>query len=636
MSKVKRLRREIKSKLEIVKKIQDDPKKSTDELYDLYLGNADLDKKLSSSIDGLKSKLKKKENSNKEDIFGSVIGIASDFLSAKSNKVPVKEDDKLLSSNKIKKYALESANITVKDSKNIVKESIKQFLFVNTESSICGVDTLIPTDSMVISPKEFDFLNVLQTDPSSKIGIIMYEQESPTYGDIKMNREFYGAFSSNYSFTSKSGNNLFDLTWNTTNQEYNVSGLQQGIVGAVKVSDFIDDYYDSIETPKIEDIIKTSMLMTLQGDGENPEGVDKALNYLNRLCSKLFKICGSPDESSQLQTTSQQFSENDQDILSYFDFNDVEGIDIDDEDSRYRKVLRFVDCGNFEVPSPQNSFEDFVYLSSGDLQSLVDSTLENVALNASLSVDDNKLFQNINLELVNLFILNVPKALVSSVISPKFIFPLVVAWKQIKGAVGDVYELMKKLGELIYIIIKKVFWKFLKEFWQFIKKDLLNFILSIGQRILKNKYKHYVRIITAIISLLRTLLSQGFDNCLAIFQAILAAVKGALNLPGGKINVPGFLLGFSDLLPGYSADRAYMNAAERMAAAGLNVGTIYGEANEYLIMTKAIIEGMSEEMDNNSFVKASNKMVTIPTPVGPIVIPPVSYTHLTLPTILRV
>ena len=256
MSKVKRLRREIKSKLEIVKKIQDDPKKSTDELYDLYLGNADLDKKLSSSIDGLKSKLKKKENSNKEDIFGSVIGIASDFLSAKSNKVPVKEDDKLLSSNKIKKYALESANITVKDSKNIVKESIKQFLFVNTESSICGVDTLIPTDSMVISPKEFDFLNVLQTDPSSKIGIIMYEQESPTYGDIKMNREFYGAFSSNYSFTSKSGNNLFDLTWNTTNQEYNVSGLQQGIVGAVKVSDFIDDYYDSIETPKIEDIIK--------------------------------------------------------------------------------------------------------------------------------------------------------------------------------------------------------------------------------------------------------------------------------------------------------------------------------------------------------------------------------------------
>ena len=67
MSKVKRLRREIKSKLEIVKKIQDDPKKSTDELYDLYLGNADLDKKLSNSIDGLKSKLKKKlDSKNKE------------------------------------------------------------------------------------------------------------------------------------------------------------------------------------------------------------------------------------------------------------------------------------------------------------------------------------------------------------------------------------------------------------------------------------------------------------------------------------------------------------------------------------------------------------------------------------------
>lgn len=621
MSKVKKLRREIKSKLEIVKKIQDDPKKSTDDLYDLYLGNQDLDKKLASSIDGLKSKLKRKKNDNKDDIFGSIIDIASDFLSSKTNKIPVKENDKLLSSNKIKKYALESANVTVKDSKNIVKESVKEVLFVDSESSICGVDTNMPQDTMTLSPKEFDFLNVLQNDPTSKVGILMYEEESPTYGDIKMDRDLYGAFSSNYTFTSKSGNNLFDLSWDTTNQQYNVTGLKQGV--DIKVSQFLDDYYDSIEDPKIEHVIKNAMLMTLKGDGENPQVVDMSLNKLNMLCSKLFKICGSSTEGSGLiQTTSQQFSENDQDISSYFDFNDVEGIDIDDEDARYRKVLRFIDCGNFEVPSPQNSFEDFVYLSSGDLDSLVDSTLENVALNTSLSVGDNNLFQNINLELVNLFILNVPKALVSSVLSPKIFFPLAVAWKQIKGAAGDVVELIKKLSKLVYTIIKKLFWKFLNGFWQRIKNDLLNFISQIGQRILKNKYKHYVRIITSIISLLRSLLAQGFDNCLAIFQAILAAVKGALNLPGGKINVPGFLLGFADLLPGYSADRAYMNAAERMAAAGLNVGTIYGEANEYLIMTKAIIEGMSEEMDNNSFIKASNKMVTIPSPVGPIIIPP--------------
>jgi hypothetical protein len=621
MSKVRRLRNDINSKLEVIKKIQDDPKKTTDDLYDLYLKQADIDKRVSSTLDGLKSKLKKK-NDNKEDIFGSIIDIASKFLSSQSNKIQIGENDKLLSAKKLKKYALESANETVKDSKNIVLESVKEVLFVNSETSICGMETEMPQDSITISPKEFDFLNVLQTDPSSNVGLIMYEEESPSYGDIKMNREFYSTFSNNYTFTSKSGNNLFSLAWDSGNQEYNVSGLKQGNV--VKVSDFLSDYYESIENPKIEYIIKSAMLMTLQGDGDNPPVFDKAMNQMNRLCNKLFKVCGSPlEDSGLIQTTSQQFNENDEDIASYFDFDDVEGIDLDDEDARYRKVLRFTDCGNFEVPSPTSLFEDFVHLSSTpNLNNLVDSTLESAAWNSSLNSDNPNMLGNINLELFNMFILNVPKALVSSIISPKITYPFIVLYKQIKGTLSDVGEYIKKLYKLIYKIIKEVFWKFLTEFWKRIKKDLLNFVLKIGEKILKNKYKHYVRIITAIIALLQKLLAQGFNSCLEIFQAILDAIKGALNLPGGKINVPGFLLSYSDLLPGYSADRAYMNSAERMGGQGLNVGTIYGEANEYLLMAKSIVDGISEEHDTNSFIKVGSKQVTIPTPAGPIVIPP--------------
>jgi len=621
MSKVKKLRGEIKSKLEIVKKINDDPSKASDNLYDLYLKDAEIDKKISDSIEGLKSKLKRKKD-NKEDIFGSIIDIANDFLTTRSNKIQLNDNEKLLSGRKLKKYALESASITVKDSKNIVKESVKKVLFVDSDSSICGVDTEMPQDSMTISPKEFDFLNVLQNDPSSSIGMIMYEEESPSSGDIKMNRELYNAFSNNYTFSSKSGKNLFSLSWDSGNQEYQVSGLKQGIA-AVKVGEFMEDYYDSIETPKIEYIIKTAMLMTLQGDGENPESFDKAMAYLNRLCSKLFKLCGSPMEDSGLiQTTSQQFSENDSDIQSYFDFDDVEGIDIDDEDDRYRKVLRFKDCGNFEIPSPQTSFEDFVFLSDGNLSNLVDDTLDSVALNAAIQSDNQNMFDNINLELLNMFILNVPKALVSSVLSPKVFYPLVVAYKQLKGVILDIKELMKKLYKLVHTIIKEVFWKFLTEFWKFIKKDLLDFVANVGMKILKNKYKHFVRILTAIIDLLRKLLTVGFKSCLEIFLAIIGAIKGALNLPGGKINVPGFILGFADILPGYSADRAYMNSAERASQLGLNTGTIYGEPNKYLLMMKSVIEGISEESDTNSFVKVSNKKITIPTPAGPLTIPP--------------
>ena len=66
-----------------------------------------------------------------------------------------------------------------------------------------------------------------------------------------------------------------------------------------------------------------------------------------------------------------------------------------------------------------------------------------------------------------------------------------------------------------------------------------------------------------------------------------------------------------------------MNATERMSASGLNTGPVYGEPNEMVTMVKSIIDGNQQELlDINSFVKVGNKMITVPTPVGPIVIPP--------------
>jgi hypothetical protein len=620
MSKVKKLRNQLKSKIEVIKKVNDDPKLITDDLYDIYAdGITRTDKLLQSKVDGLKSKLKKKKE--KVDIFSSIIDVASGFLANKTNKIAT--NDKLLSGNKIKKYAMESARITSEDSKNIVMNAVKKTLFVDEETSICGVDTLMPDDTISIAPKEFDFLEVLQNDPVSKIGMIMYEDPNNNVGDIKMNREFYTTFSNPYTFSSKSGNSLFDLNWNSGTQKYDVSGLQQG--GSIpKVGQFVNDYYDSIETPNLEYITKTAMLMTLQGDGENPQVFDKAINELNKLCGKLFKICNSPtEESGLIQTTSQQFNENDQDIESYFDFNDVEGIDLDDEDARYRKVLKFVDCGEFEVPSSQSNFEDFVFLSQTEnLGQLVDTTLLNTAQNASQNSDNFAPIDNIQLELINLFVLNVPKALVASIVSPKFIFPIVLTWRQIKGFAGEVKDFMKKLSKLFFKIIKDVFWKFIQEFWNFIKRDLLKFVQEVALKIITNKFKRYRRILLAIISLIRKILSKGIDNCLAIFQAIIDTILGAINARGPVINVPGILLSFSDLLPGYSTDRAFINSTERIAGLGLNTGPVYGEANEMLVMMKSLLEGHSEEIDNNSHIKGGNKFTVLASPMGPIPVPP--------------
>lgn len=624
MSNVSTLRNKIRSKIEVIKKINDNPKLTSDNLYDLYgEGVTKVDKLLQNKIGGLTSKLSKKSNENKQDIFGALIDTASGFLSSKSNDIQV--GDKLITGNKIKKYALQSADKTLKSGKQIVQDSVKEVLFVDEDTSICGVETLMPSDSMNISPKEIDFLEMLQNEPTSKVGQIMYEAPSPTYGTTKMNRDLYGSFSAPYTFSANSGQSLFDMNWNSATQDWAVSGLQQGGGNNIpKVGKFISDYYDSIESPDLSYIIKTSMLMTLQGDGENPQIFDEAINDLNRLCNKLFKICGQEEQSNLIQTTSQQFSENDLDVESYFDFSDVEGIDLDDEDARFRKVLRFVDCGNFEVPSSSSNFEDFVILSqNGNLDQLVNNTLEDAARNALLnSGSDPKLIDNINLELINLFVLNVPKAIVSAYLGPKIFLPLVIAWKQLSNFAGDVKDLLKQFYKLFYKIIKNVFWKFIEEFWQLIKRDLLAFVTAIVAKILLNKYKRYVTILTSLINLLRRILAMGIKSCADLFGAVIDLINTALRVGGPSVNIPGVLLGLSDFLPGYSADRAFMNATERMSASGLNTGPVYGEPNEMVTMVKSIIDGNQQELDTNSFVKVGNKMITVPTPVGPIVIPP--------------
>ena len=100
-----------------------------------------------------------------------------------------------------------------------------------------------------------------------------------------------------------------------------------------------------VEIPDIEDIMKTAMMLTIQG-GSSCSDSSKftvSLNKSLRLIDKLFKVCGSNTQKDELknQTPVDMFSENDQDIEFYFDFDDVEGIDLDDEQNRFKRVLRF-------------------------------------------------------------------------------------------------------------------------------------------------------------------------------------------------------------------------------------------------------------------------------------------------------
>ena len=628
MSKVKNTKNKLISKIEAIKKINDDPRSTVDSLYDKYASNVPTSEDLyGNKLDDFLEKRRTKKD-NKTNIFEDIMDIADSILSSNTKRIKNQlegesesptEPTKSIPKRRLRLQAETASQITLENSKEIILDNVKKHFFAS--DGICGTDQTITIDSLNLKPQEFDFLNVLTVDPNSATGRIVYE---PTASSLraKVNTNLYESFGGTFfDMRNTAGDSLFEMIWDVSNQEWNLSGLT-----TIKVEEFLNDYYSSIELPDIEHVIKTSMLMTIQSGESNPL-LEKGLNNVNRLLNKLMSVCGSSTNRNNLsnQTAVDLFDENDQDMELYFDFDDVEGIDLDDEDNRYRIVLKFNDCNNFEAPVNKTMLEDFVYLgyrkNTGDL---VDSTINRAATDAYLQSNGSIPQSQFNLNILNLYILNLPKALLMSAFSPKIFLPIIVMYKILKVGVSEVVDVvlsMKNLSKLFVAIVKDLFWFFLREFWRLIKVDLLAFVMTLVTKILKNKYKRYIVIITALIAILTQIVEDGIDNCFAIFTTILSTIQLALS-SNPPFNIPGILLGLSDRLPGYSQDRAYLNIVERLENAGISTGPIFGEDNNLPLIIKSIIDGNTEEIDTNSFVSVSNKEIIIPTPFGPVLIPP--------------
>jgi hypothetical protein len=626
MSKVKNTKNKIKSKLEVIKKINDNPSVLSESLSDKYLSNTQnvtdqFGKKIDDFLDKRKSK-----NENNRDIFSELIEITENFLTSSKK---VESSDRLFFRNKLKQHAIDSTQKVLSESKEIVLDNVKKIFFVG--DGICGTNKTIPKDTeLFIEPKEFDFLNMLTISPQTSMGQIVYESNKPTNKE-KINLNIYNSFTDSNGYSIKSTypdvDVLLKMTWNNNSQQFLVSDFFDNQNDILKVEDFFNDYYSITELPDLQNVINNTMLLTLQGDGSETQIFNKSLNNLDRLLKKIFKVCGTSVQRQELinQSPVDLFDENDEDVEFFFNFEDVEGIDIDDENNRLRKVMKFTDCNNFETSVNTTMINDFVYLSTkNNLNDLINNTLSRTATDIHLRSDSSIPQTNFNISLINTFILNLPKALIMSILSPKLILPIVLIYKIFSGNIGvfqDIKTIMKNLSKLFFNIIKDLFWLFIRTFWSLVKIDLLAFVSVLVQKILRNKYKRYILIISSLISLLNKILERGIDNCEDLFNTILNTIDAALSARS-PFNIPGLLLSLSDTLPGYSQDRAYLNITERLEALGISMEPIFGEGNDLPTLIKSIIDGNTEEIDTNSFVKVVLKPSVLPGPTGGAVVPP--------------
>jgi hypothetical protein len=636
--KIKVLINKIKGKIQAIKEFTEKINDAPDSFID-FNGDGPLlasaKRKLKKKITDLKTKHQKKiEGKLKTDIFSQMIDLVDTFLNKKASTtftVRKTYGSKFTTQNFVSKDRLhflahQAINTTITSSKNIVMDNVKNILFAG--DGICGSSTPILSNTLTIRPNEFDFMNVLTVNPTSNSGQIVYEPQNPSRNLIKMNRLLYSSFTTPQSVETSDGKKLFDLNWGEANQEFTLSGLtgmttvsQTGVT----VGGFFNDYYNNIEQLDLSAVVKTATMMVLKGDGSEPPLFDIGMNDLNRLLNKLMKVCNNPSQGLN-QSAENQFNEDDDDMELFFDFDDVEGIDLDDEADRFNKVLKFTDCNNFTIPSNPSHYEDFVYLSKNNLDDAINDVFLNTATTSYQEAGGTIPLVNFQISLFNSYILNLPKALIGSVLSPKYILPIVIIYKYINSAGGNVVllakEIMKKLHKLFFKIIRDILWKFLSEFWKLVKKDLLEFLKITALNIIKEKYKKYRDYILSIINFLRGLLNTNLNNCNALFTIIDKTIDAAL-FGGPNFQVPGVIDAFSYKKPGFSNTRTIIGIVEELDKRGVNASQpIFGQDNNLLTFLKSTVNGYTKEVNNNSYTHVANAPVVLPVVGNVVTIPP--------------
>lgn len=599
MSKKNESKKKVKSAINAIKTISSDKIKNVGKTYDNFLDNtSNLDNTIAKKVDGFLGQTSSKIN-NKTSFFEDIVDIANSFINNVGN-------DNQDGTNRLKNHAEKAIKLAIKDAKSIVLNNVQKSLFAG--DGICGGNTLIPEDEMTIRPNEFDFLNVLTIDPSSSMGKIVYEPNTVST-KTKFNYDLYDTFSNDYDFTSVGGKNLFSLNWDVVNQQYNVTGLKQNLTD-INVGDFLNDYYSSIDITNFDHVIKTAVSLTVQGDGSETKLFNVGLNNAERLMNRLFSLCPSGGSGLFESNPTTSFNETEDEIEMFYDFDRVDDINMENEDSRLRRVLKFKDCDNFEIPVEPSLIGDFSYLAqtTNKIEELVDLTLERSSAIASENSGGRFNLSDFSISIKNLYILNLPKALIYSILSPKIFFPIILIYKQLRSSIiqltDTVKDYMRALGKLFNNIILEFFWKFIKEFWGLIKPDLVKFIANLAKQIIKEKYRKYVIIVSSLLSFLTELLTNP-NLCENVFGLVEKTINTALN-GGISTNIPNLLLAMTKFRGGFSQERATVEIVQYMESLGIDTGDIYGEPNEIISFAKSLVGGIEAENLKNGVYQGVN------------------------------
>ena len=419
------------------------------------------------------------------------------------------------------------------------------------------------------------------------------------------------------------------------------------------VGQFISDYYSTIKLVDTVDIgaqIVNLISGAIDYDAQFGVGQLDDQSKFALIAQRILGLCF--DNRTEIDVSGvSKIAELDGVDNSFFELNEIDLRNIEVQISNVQNgVMEFEDCGNIRLPVDSTVLMDelinFRDSESGDttarqvevLSEIIDSISDNPSW--SLDVPTNL---NVKLSIDKNVIKKIPLAIFAAVLTPKNLLPLYTllsvvesgatfTYKQVvtgvnqnidevgnlgasvgtqgSNIINNSEDFLKKYRTFCIEVLSRINVEFLKVLYDILKKDIINLTGLILKDLIESKLKKKYTIINSLVAVTLAVSALvgfvEFRKCKSLMDNILfllnLANKGLGRQTPNEIPLPLLLL--SGNLPGYSPERATINAFELLQSVGIPTGTLPdGSPNLMGLYTKLTNQAVDKEESENGKVE---------------------------------
>jgi hypothetical protein len=516
-----------------------------------------------------------------------------------------------------------------------ISPKIKDIILSETIKALgCSQQQSYGNQTVYIKVQSIDLQGLLKNNPNDTVNSLSYEKLPIIQGNIpySMNRELWERLQQlnvPITYYGASKQKLFDITYVDTNGvdfgDYYKIDLANRANSVNLVSNFLTDYYNSIQLVDTNSLF-TQLMDQLSGaiSGQLNIGVDeiKTKKTFLAILQRILGLCFDSTQEIDVSGGS-KIPELDGVDNTFFELNDVDLRFIDELISNIQNgVVEFEDCGTVKLPVDSQSVIDGLLKFNQDL-TIDQEEQAAMVLTETLTNNDqwSLLVPNIDLNLtVNIdFLKELPKAIVSVLLSPKVILPLMIMAKAIRqnfDYVETILDFIKAFRRYVINIMSKISSLFIEELFNVLKKDITSLVSTILNDLVREKALKRYAIVLKLVSVLLLVSNfvKDFRKCKSVVDEILQLLNLVSSSVGFRIPAP--ILVAAELLDGFSPQRALINIIEEYQKLGLPTGALPDGSPNLMLQSKlAELIGTQREEDENGKVQVFIKPLTV-TPAG--------------------